>query len=240
MGLATPCPQRLWIEGDRRHGQGADNPPAPCHARTRGGRPCSNLLRESVQLSVARRAQFSVGIDVGIVVGSVGSAAFTPEPEHRPIQRDRPAWDSGTRTSPFSNGAGAGMAGRGTAQPSRCTPLGPIDSAGKGRCSVYWKAQGRGRFLKEILLTYTVVRSSLFSECRTTKGDASCKGNVVSKPRGSGRLGRPDDAASRGRPASSSGRPGAAARGRERDGRASAARGSRTAAAAPSRRAAQC
>ena len=62
------------------------------------------------------------------------------------------------------------------------------------------------------------------------KGDASCKGNVVSKPKESGRLGRPADAASHAKRASSSSRPGAAARGRERDGRASAARGLRTAA----------
>ena len=25
-GLSTPCPRRLWIEGDRHHGQGVDNP----------------------------------------------------------------------------------------------------------------------------------------------------------------------------------------------------------------------
>ncbi len=99
--------------------------------------------------------------------------------------------------------------------------------------------RGLDRRSAEILLTYTVVRSSLFSECRTTKGDASCKGNVVSNPRESGRLGRPDDDASHARPASSSDPPAAAAHGRERDGPASAARGSRTAAAARSRRAAR-
>ena len=92
----------------------------------------------------------------------------------------------------------------------------------------------------KILFTYTVVLSSLFSQCRTTKVTPRARETSSPNQEQAAASAGPAGAASHGRRASSSGPPAAAARGRERDGRASAARASRTAAAAPSRRAARC
>ena len=70
------------------------------------------------------------------------------------------------RTSPFS--CTAGLPARVL---RRFDPVGrgvPPAQVEKGDVLFHWKTQGRGRRSAEILLTYTVVRSSLFSECRTT------------------------------------------------------------------------
>ena len=103
-----------WIEGERRHGQGVDNPPAPCHARTpvrikHTSRRRRHLLAPRRRLTSSggpTRRSTRTGRNIALFIGSrdrsaaIGSWPYSlrvgtdrPRSEHRPFRSGR--WPHG-------------------------------------------------------------------------------------------------------------------------------------------------